>query len=157
MVIYLVGDVHEPLHVGLASDKGGNLYQLRAFGRGSNLHAVWDGELIRRSAGGLSQKLHDASTVSASGSRTADLARWANESCTVRSAAGFFPDDRMAGPESDFLAAAMVGKSLEEALEDVQTTEGSVSEDMRSVIDDVLQCGQAYEFKADEDSVRDAV
>ncbi|MBI3350473.1 MAG: hypothetical protein HY020_25160 [Burkholderiales bacterium] len=31
-VIHLVGDVHQPLHLGLASDKGGNLFQVLAFG-----------------------------------------------------------------------------------------------------------------------------
>lgn len=52
-VVHLVGDAHQPLHAGLAGDKGGNLYQVRAFGRGSNLHSVWDGALIRNWPGGL--------------------------------------------------------------------------------------------------------
>lgn len=97
-VVHLVGDIHQPLHVGLASDKGGNLFQVRAFGRGSNLHAVWDGELIRRRAGGLSRLLQDAAAASPSSSHVADPARWANESCAVRSAAGFYPDGRVVGP-----------------------------------------------------------
>lgn len=97
-VIHLVGDIHQPLHVGLASDKGGNLFQVRTSGRGSNLHAVWDGELIRRRAGGLSRLLQDAAAVSPNGVRTTDPSQWANESCTVRSAAGFYPDGRVAGP-----------------------------------------------------------
>jgi nuclease S1 len=96
-VVHLVGDVHQPLHVGLASDKGGNLFQLRAFGRGSNLHAVWDGELIRRRVGGLNSLLQDASHANPIGSRTADPAQWARGSCIVRSTAGFYPDGRTVG------------------------------------------------------------
>ncbi len=46
-VIHFVGDVHQPLHAGYGDDRGGNSYQLQAFMRGSNLHAVWDTGLIR--------------------------------------------------------------------------------------------------------------
>lgn len=122
-VIHLVGDIHQPLHVGLASDRGGNLYQVRAFGRGSNMHAVWDGELIRRRAGGLSRLLQDASAVSPNGVRTTDPGQWANESCTIRSAAGFYPDGRVAGPtyaeqwDSTLVAQlALAGRRLAEVL-----------------------------------------
>lgn len=97
-VIHLVADIHQPLHVGMAADKGGNLFQVRAFGRGSNLHAVWDGELIRRRAGGLSRLLLDASTPSPDGASTVDPAQWVNESCAARSAAGFYPEGRVVGP-----------------------------------------------------------
>lgn len=38
-VVHLVGDVHQPLHAGYASDKGGSTYQVQAFGKGKNLHA----------------------------------------------------------------------------------------------------------------------
>ena len=97
-VVHLVGDIHQPLHVGLASDKGGNLFQVRAFGRGTNLHAIWDGELIRRRAGGLSQLLRDASALGASArSRQADPASWASESCRVSRSPSFYPADRTIG------------------------------------------------------------
>lgn len=46
-VTHLVADVHQPLHAGFADDRGGNDYQVQDFGRGSNLHAVWDSGLIR--------------------------------------------------------------------------------------------------------------
>ncbi len=39
--------VHQPLHAGYQDDKGGNTYQLQAFMRGSNLHALKDSGLIR--------------------------------------------------------------------------------------------------------------
>ncbi len=46
MLVHLVGDLHQPMHVGRAEDRGGNDIQLQWFGRGSNLHRVWDSNLI---------------------------------------------------------------------------------------------------------------
>lgn len=37
MLVHLVGDLHQPMHVGKLADKGGNDIQLQWFGRGSNL------------------------------------------------------------------------------------------------------------------------
>lgn len=45
-IVHLVGDAHQPLHAGYGDDKGGNTYQVRWNGRGSNLHHVWDTGLI---------------------------------------------------------------------------------------------------------------
>jgi len=46
-VVHFIGDIHQPLHAGYGDDRGGNSYQLQAFMRGSNLHAVWDTGLIK--------------------------------------------------------------------------------------------------------------
>ncbi len=46
MLVHLVGDLHQPMHVGRKEDKGGNDIQVQWFGRGSNLHRVWDANLI---------------------------------------------------------------------------------------------------------------
>jgi len=46
-LVHFVGDVHQPLHAGYLDDKGGNTYQLQAFMRGTNLHALWDTVIIR--------------------------------------------------------------------------------------------------------------
>lgn len=40
-LIHLVGDMHQPLHVGRGDDKGGNDFQLTWFKKGTNLHRVW--------------------------------------------------------------------------------------------------------------------
>ncbi len=45
-VVHFVVDLHQPLHVGRASDRGGNLIPVVLAGRQTNLHAVWDGELL---------------------------------------------------------------------------------------------------------------
>ena len=46
MLVHIVEDIHQPLHTGHVSDKGGNDVKLKWFGRDSNLHSVWDTELI---------------------------------------------------------------------------------------------------------------
>jgi hypothetical protein len=45
-LMHLVGDIHQPLHCGYASDKGGNTVQISFLGTGSNLHKLWDSEMI---------------------------------------------------------------------------------------------------------------
>jgi len=45
-LIHLVGDAHQPFHVGRKEDKGGNTIQVRFDGKGTNLHALWDSKLI---------------------------------------------------------------------------------------------------------------
>ena len=46
MLVHFVGDIHQPLHVGIAEDKGGNDFQVRWFNEGTNLHTVWDTKMI---------------------------------------------------------------------------------------------------------------
>jgi hypothetical protein len=46
-LLHCIEDLHMPLHVGDNHDKGGNLTQVRWFDRGSNMHHVWDSDLIQ--------------------------------------------------------------------------------------------------------------
>ncbi len=46
MLVHFMGDLHQPLHAGRGEDKGGNDIQVRWFGEGSNLHRVWDSNMI---------------------------------------------------------------------------------------------------------------
>lgn len=45
-LVHLMGDVHQPMHVGREGDLGGNAISVLWFNEKSNLHAVWDGKLI---------------------------------------------------------------------------------------------------------------
>ncbi len=45
-IVHLVGDLHQPLHNGKCCDRGGNEVKLTWFGKPTNLHAVWDSQLI---------------------------------------------------------------------------------------------------------------
>ncbi|MDX1315298.1 MAG: S1/P1 nuclease [Eudoraea sp.] len=46
MLVHLVGDLHQPMHAGRAGDRGGNDIQIQWFGSGSNLHRLWDTNMI---------------------------------------------------------------------------------------------------------------
>ena len=45
-IVHLVGDLHQPLHVGKCCDRGGNDVKVTWFGKPTNLHAVWDSQLV---------------------------------------------------------------------------------------------------------------
>ncbi|MFY0252857.1 S1/P1 nuclease [Chitinophaga sp. 30R24] len=45
-LIHLMGDMHQPLHVGRDEDMGGNKFSVMWFDKPSNLHRVWDEQLI---------------------------------------------------------------------------------------------------------------
>jgi len=45
-IIHLVGDLHQPLHVGNGLDQGGNLCKVTFQGQAMNLHALWDEGMI---------------------------------------------------------------------------------------------------------------
>lgn len=43
---HFMGDLHQPMHIGFTTDEGGNTIALRWFRHKSNLHHVWDREII---------------------------------------------------------------------------------------------------------------
>lgn len=45
-LIHMVGDLHQPMHVGRYEDLGGNKIKVNWFSTPTNLHAVWDEKLI---------------------------------------------------------------------------------------------------------------
>ncbi|NIM35361.1 MAG: S1/P1 Nuclease [Hydrotalea flava] len=46
LLIHIVGDVHQPMHVSREEDAGGNKIKVFWFGQPTNLHSVWDDKLI---------------------------------------------------------------------------------------------------------------
>lgn len=46
MIVHLVGDVHQPMHLGRLSDLGGNKVVVKNFNRDTNLHSTWDSFVI---------------------------------------------------------------------------------------------------------------
>jgi hypothetical protein len=47
-IVHIIGDLHQPLHAGNGTDKGGNDFKLNFFWEDSNLHRVWDSGMIDR-------------------------------------------------------------------------------------------------------------
>lgn len=48
MLVHIIGDLHQPLHAGNGTDRGGNDFKVEFFWDDSNLHRVWDSGLIDR-------------------------------------------------------------------------------------------------------------
>lgn len=46
LLIHIVGDMHQPLHMGRPEDKGGNTIRFTWLGRNTSLHSLWDEGLI---------------------------------------------------------------------------------------------------------------
>ena len=46
LLIHIVGDIHQPFHVSANGDRGGNDLKVTWFGQSSNIHRVWDEQLI---------------------------------------------------------------------------------------------------------------
>jgi hypothetical protein len=46
LVIHMAGDIHQPMHTGRPDDLGGNRVKLFWFGEPTNLHRLWDSDLI---------------------------------------------------------------------------------------------------------------
>lgn len=46
ILFHLIGDIHQPMHVGYGSDRGGNNIKLSFYGNARNLHSIWDTEIV---------------------------------------------------------------------------------------------------------------
>ncbi len=87
ILIHLVGDIHQPLHVGGGSDRGGNDVKLTWFGTNSNLHRVWDSDMIdgtKLSYTELAESLHKPDAVQVKNLQRTAVRDWANESMSYR-------------------------------------------------------------------------
>ncbi len=91
-VVHLVGDVHQPLHAGYKDDRGGNTYQLQAFMRGSNLHAVWDSGLLRSLNEDTETLARRLATKPVKAGSPWSAAAAAQDSCRIVSTPGFYPE-----------------------------------------------------------------
>jgi hypothetical protein len=85
-LVHFVVDIHQPLHVGLEQDRGGNSVRLEFEGESTNLHRFWDTHAIE--AAGLPVREYEralAAEVVAAGEGTSDdPAVWAAESRSLR-------------------------------------------------------------------------
>lgn len=79
-LIHLVGDIHQPLHCANNRDEGGNQRAVSFFGNSSNLHKVWDIDMIERTGLGEGRYVEILSTRGYSIDYPGEIAQWANES-----------------------------------------------------------------------------
>ncbi|MDE6272781.1 MAG: S1/P1 nuclease [Muribaculaceae bacterium] len=45
LTTHFLGDIHQPMHMGRLSDRGGNRHDIKFFNSGTNLHSAWDSRL----------------------------------------------------------------------------------------------------------------
>ena len=46
MLVHVLGDIHMPFHAGREEDKGGNSYMVQWTGQPTNMHRLWDEQII---------------------------------------------------------------------------------------------------------------
>jgi hypothetical protein len=85
--LHLVVDLHQPLHVGRAEDRGGNTVTVSFEGREMSLHRLWDSQLLRsaelRSAD-YARTLAPLAVLGAAAWSSGSLEEWAEESRQLR-------------------------------------------------------------------------
>lgn len=87
-IVHIVGDLHQPLHAGNGSDRGGNDHKVTFGGEQTNLHSVWDTGLVEQQnlsysemAAWLGSKITPQMAASWN---TADPLVWITESAALR-------------------------------------------------------------------------
>ncbi len=94
-VVHFIGDVHQPLHAGYKEDRGGNTYQLQAFMRGSNLHALWDSGLLKALDQDNSTIVHSLQIRAMPQHAPYTAVSAAEDSCKIVGKLGFYPETRL--------------------------------------------------------------
>lgn len=82
-IIHLVGDIHQPMHIGQAEDLGGNRIRMEWFGRKTNLHRIWDSDLIdsqNLSYTELGNSINYSNKAQIKDWQNSSVEHWANES-----------------------------------------------------------------------------
>lgn len=88
ILVHLVGDIHQPLHVGNGTDKGGNDVKVEWFWESSNLHRVWDSGMIESmqlSFSELTAKINHPTKDQITNWQSSSVYDWAHEAMTFRS------------------------------------------------------------------------
>lgn len=87
MLVHLVGDIHQPLHVGKPGDRGGNDVKVKWFRTDSNLHRVWDSDMIddtKLSYTELANSLGKPDKLTVKKWQSASVRDWALEDMALR-------------------------------------------------------------------------
>lgn len=114
----MVGDIHQPLHVGTGDDRGGNDTRVQWMGENSNLHRVWDSNMIesrQMSYTEISANIDviDAGTIEEW--QNATVRDWAYESMELRDDVYNLPDNNRIGYEYRYANYDLVKEQLVKA------------------------------------------
>lgn len=95
-LVHLVGDIHQPLHVGNGEDRGGNDVKVQWFGSSTNLHSVWDSRMIdgkQFSYTELADWVNHPSKQEVKAWQAASVRDWAMESMSYRDQVYAIPEN----------------------------------------------------------------
>lgn len=105
MLIHLVGDLHQPLHVGTGEDQGGNDVEVEWFYEPSNLHRVWDTHMIddsKLSYTELTRAVNHPSRQEIRRWQEGSVRDWAHEAMNLRDEVYDLPADSSLGYHYDY-------------------------------------------------------
>lgn len=115
MLIHLVGDIHQPMHVGNGKDRGGNETEVEWFDEESNLHRVWDTEMIEEtklSYTELSAAVNHPTEKQIQEWQNSNVLDWAYESMGVRDQVYDLPGDDQIGYEYQYKNRDLLDRQL---------------------------------------------
>ncbi len=118
MVIHMVGDIHQPLHVGTGEDRGGNDVEVTYLGQETNLHRVWDTDLLVSWNDDYqiwARAINHPTDELVEQWQRATVRRWAEESKSYRDVVYDLPEDKVIGWEYRNRALPIVEKRLLQA------------------------------------------
>lgn len=115
MLIHLVGDIHQPLHVGNGNDRGGNDVDVEWFYDDSNLHRVWDSEMIddrKLSYTEFSTAINHPSEKQVAKWQDSRVIDWARESKKLRDEVYDMPKDHELGYKYQYEHRELLNRRL---------------------------------------------
>ena len=107
-LVHFIVDLHQPLHVGRADDRGGNSIDLRFRGESTNLHRLWDTHVIEWT--GLTiddyvDRIRSGVWAPAQAAAMQPVQQWAEESFALRTQVYDFGRENRE-PSADYMARA---------------------------------------------------
>lgn len=119
MLVHLVGDLHQPLHVGTGGDRGGNDVRVEWMGEPSNLHRVWDSDMINAkqlSYTELAQHLNRRATERLIEQwQSASPEQWLKDAMNLRPNVYDLPENKRLGYEYSYANYPIVEEQLLQA------------------------------------------
>jgi len=115
MLIHLVGDIHQPLHVGNGKDRGGNSTKVEWFYRNSNLHRVWDSDMIdsrQLSYTEFSDAVNHPTKQQIKTWQDSNVLDWAYESMELRDEVYDLPKDHQLGYQYQYKNRDILDRQL---------------------------------------------
>lgn len=119
-VVHLVGDIHQPMHCNPKGDAGGNLIKVTFNEIPTNLHRLWDSDLLEFT--GISEEDYFAKLISNfhaqenSTLQTGNPMSWAGESCHLAMSHAYkLPDGLKLDEQYYFSNSAVIDRRLVQA------------------------------------------